>query len=33
VLVTHGSEANRYATQRLRLEAGRWAVPSSFTPF
>ena len=33
VLVTHGSEANRYATQRLRLEAGRWAVPSAFPPF
>jgi putative ABC transport system ATP-binding protein len=29
VLVTHGSEANQYATQRLRLEAGRWAIPSS----
>jgi putative ABC transport system ATP-binding protein len=28
VLVTHGSEANQYATQRLRLEAGRWAIPS-----
>ena len=27
VLVTHGSEADRYATQRLRLEAGRWAGP------
>ena len=27
VLVTHGSEADRYATQRLRLEAGRWRVP------
>ena len=32
VLVTHGSEANRYATQRLRLEAGRWVNPSSSTP-
>jgi putative ABC transport system ATP-binding protein len=32
VLVTHGSEANRYATQRLRLEAGRWAIPSAFPP-
>jgi ABC-type lipoprotein export system ATPase subunit len=33
VLVTHGSDANRYATQRLRLEAGRWAIPSPFPPF
>ena len=32
VLVTHGSEANRYATQRLRLEAGRWVNPSSSAP-
>jgi putative ABC transport system ATP-binding protein len=32
VLVTHGSDANRYATQRLRLEAGRWAIPSAFPP-
>ena len=32
VLVTHGSEANRYATQRLRLEAGRWVSPSSNAP-
>ncbi|MCE2825976.1 MAG: ABC transporter ATP-binding protein [Verrucomicrobium sp.] len=29
VLVTHGPEADRYATQRLRLEAGRWAGPST----
>ena len=27
VLVTHGPEADRYATQRLRLEAGRRAGP------
>jgi len=33
VLVTHGSDANRYATQRLRLEAGRWAIPSAFPSF
>jgi putative ABC transport system ATP-binding protein len=33
VLVTHGSEANRYATQRLRLEAGHWAIPSAFPSF
>jgi len=31
VLVTHGSEADRYASQRLRLEAGRWVCPASFS--
>jgi len=32
VLVTHGSEADRFATQRLHLEAGRWAGPPFFPP-
>lgn len=32
VLVTHGAEADRFATQRLRLEAGRRVDPVPLSP-